>query len=274
MKINPEDIRYPALVASNRMALGLGNRIRFTLSCQAIAEAENRNFYYYWPVGPEFGARFDELWEYDAVQLTSPGPEPYLTQWSTSLTALDPHRNDPILSIIGSQVVKGFGGEASWESKLLSLQPVPVISSRVATILKEIGSDFIGVQVRASHTTHEKTLKLSPTSWFIDRMKKIQADVPNTCFFLSCDDSFAQKEIQSWIPNVYAASKSAGFNTRSALIESVIDLYILAKSRYLIGPVGSSFVSLARVLSNYSQDFENSQGGTIGRRTNKTEFIL
>lgn len=263
--LDPRNIQIPALVASNRMPLGLGNRIRFTLSCQAIAEAENRNFYYYWPVGTEFGARFDELWQYPEVQLTAPGPEPYLTQWSTSRTELGPYRNDPILSLTGSQVVTGFGGEESWESKLRNLRPVNEISSAVASVLQEIGHDFVGVQVRASRTTHIRTLQLSPVSWFIRRMIEVQSDSPKTCFFLSCDNPIAQKEIQSAVPGVYAANKSIGNNTRSALVEAVIDLFILARSKYLIGPVGSSFVHLARVLSSYSQDFETSQGRSMGQ---------
>lgn len=265
--LDPKNIQIPALVASNRMPLGLGNRIRFTLSCQSIAESENRNFYYYWPVGSEFGARFDELWQYPAIQLTSPGPEPYLTQWSTSRTLLGPHRNDPILSLTGSQVVTGFGGEENWESKLRSLSPVPVISSAVAAVLQEIGLDFVGVQVRASQTTHERTLQLSPVSWFIHRMIEVRADFPKTSFFLSCDNPIAQKEIQSSVPGVFAANKSIGNNTRDTLIEAVIDLFILSRSKYLIGPVSSSFIHLARALSNYSQDFETSQGCSKGKGT-------
>lgn len=59
----------PALVAENVAQPGLGNRIRFTLSAQAIAAAQGRHFYYIWPTGPQFEPALTDLWEYDQRRL-------------------------------------------------------------------------------------------------------------------------------------------------------------------------------------------------------------
>lgn len=255
------DVQCPALIATNAMKLGLGNRLRFTLSCQAIAEAEKRNFYYYWPVGKEFGARFDDLWKYQEKELNAPGPQPYLTQWSSSTIEITPYRDKPILSLIGSQVVKGFGNEESWESLFRNLKPVDEVSAAAERILNDIGGDFVGVQVRAAEQAHSQTHEVSPVSWFVKRMLQMHNEAKSdTRFFLSCDDPVAQSTILSSVPNVVALRKEGGYNTREGLIESVVDLLVLAKSNYLLGPYLSSFVYLARVLSNHSQDFETSRG--------------
>ena len=61
-----------SFVAVNGAWAGLGNRIRFTLSAEAIAEAAGRDFAYVWPTSPGlFEPQLTDLWDYSAPQLPS-----------------------------------------------------------------------------------------------------------------------------------------------------------------------------------------------------------
>jgi len=254
--VTGQDLRLPALVATNPMDAGLGNRIRFTLSCDAIAESEGRAFYYHWPTGDRFGAKLTELWEYPANELDAPGPQPYLV----GQPDLSEHKDEPVISLRSYSIISGTGAEEPWADRLRRLRPVPKIAEVADGLLRQVGPDFVGVQVRAfTGKIHAKTLEASPVSWFIDRMTQLRAESPDTRFFLSCDEPTAQQSIIAAVPGTVALQKTAEHETKAALLESVVDLLVLARSRHILAPYWSSFAELAWALSGYTQDFETSR---------------
>lgn len=251
-----------SLVAVNGAWAGLGNRIRFTLSAEAIAEAEGRDFAYVWPTSPGlFEPELTDLWAYPAPQLPWGSVVPTMTEHRAHLsrqgTLTDLRKmNDWV--ILGSSALHCDGRERAWESRLPELVPVPAIDDQVNRTQSQLPPTYIGVQVRASRTSHPATLEASPASWFHTRMAELVRADPATHFFLSCDDPATELRIRETIPNVTSLATKGGFNTVDGVRAAVADLYLLAGSTHLLGPYLSSFVELAWILGGKSQTLENS----------------
>jgi len=249
------------LIAAVDRRDGLGNRVKFVLSCKAIAEAEGRVFAYYWPVDDRFGARFDDLWQtgYE-LTLDRRGPDPVLMYRGGRRDELGP-RDAEVLSLDGQYDVPGFGNERHWGQMLAELEIAPAVRDKTDATAGLLGDDFIGVQVRAHPTlSHAKTMEHSPVSWFIRRMREFKQERPNARFFLSTDTPESAAEIQSAVPDVHTLRKSGGYNTLQGLQESVADLLLLSQSTYMLIPYASTFAHLAWEMSGRRMTLEHSMG--------------
>lgn len=263
------DISARSLVLSLRPGSGLGNRVRALLSAAAVAEAEQRRFYYHWPITGSFGARVDELWSaVPGTALNSPGPEPLILdeqidgQWRPA--SIERHRNDEVISVSTAYVLHGWGGERKWTDLFRDLpvsQEVESLISRDFRDASQRSGSVIGVQVRSHPTlTHPRTLENSPVEWFTRRMLELHARDDSVSFFLSCDTREAEIEISSAVPNVRFVKKTGRYNSREGLIESVADLKLLSKTDYILAPYWSSFADLAWQMSGRAMPIETSQG--------------
>lgn len=257
-----------SLFLSLRPGSGLGNRVRALLSAAAIAQAENRNFYYHWPITNSFGARINELWALvPGEEITTPGPEPVLTDTkvdgSWRPASIEHLRDERVISVSTAYALRGWGGERDWTEVLADL----AVSPPVQDILRLKYPDrptadaaVIGVQVRAHPTlTHPLTMEKSPVKWFIDRMLEIQAADDSIHFFLSSDTREAEAEIASAVPRVSFIEKEGKYNSRTGLIESVADLQLLSTTDRILAPYWSSFADLAWYMSGRAMPIETSQ---------------
>ena len=176
-----------SLVAVNGEWAGLGNRLRFTLSAQGIAEAEGRDFAYVWPTRPGlFEPSLTDLWEYAAPRLPWGAAVPTMTEHRARLSrrrSLQDVRGAREWVVLGSSVLHLDGREASWESQLATLVPVPEIAAQVAHVRATLPEHYVGVQVRAAPTSHVSTAQASPVTWFLTRMDQHLRDDPGTQFF-------------------------------------------------------------------------------------------
>lgn len=251
-----------SFVAVNGAWAGLGNRIRFTLSAQAIAEAESREFAYVWPTRPGlFEPSLTDLWEYSAPRLPWGSVVPTMTEHRARLSRqrlLTDMRSAREWVVLGSSVLHGDGRAPPWETRLPLLAPVPEITERVGRVRANLPERYVGVQVRAAATSHESTAKASPVGWFITRMQACLDDDPGTRFFLSCDDPATERRIREAVPNVTTVGDKGAYNSLEGLRAAVADLYLLASASHILGPYLSSFVELAWILGGKAQVLENS----------------
>lgn len=259
------DLRLPAFVASSPMRSGLGNRLRFMLSCQAIAEAESREFYYYWPVGEYNGARFgahlNELWYHNwATALDKPLTTESMRFFRNNEGDLAPVRNNGIIQVTGDRAIQGFGNEAYWGDLLADMEPTDAVTEIADKVAKNLDPGYISVQVRAHPTlTHKTTLEKSPVSWFINRMQEIRDQNPGAQFFLSSDTEEARAEIAARFPDIVSVTKTGEYNSREALIQSTADLVMLSRSSHILAPYYSTFAQLGWIMGNKAMPFEDSQ---------------
>ena len=251
-----------SFVAVNGAWAGLGNRIRFTLSAEAIAEAAGRDFAYVWPTSPGlFEPQLTDLWDYSAPQLPSGSVVPTMTEHRAHFSRVRRLSNVGSAKdwvILGSSSLHFDGSERRWESRLAELVPVPAIQDQVVDMQARLPEEYVGVQVRASRASHPETLAASPVSWYVSRMSEYLREHPETHFFLSCDDAATERQIRETLPNVVSLVGKGPYNTFLGVRSAVADLYLLAGSTHLLGPYLSSFVELAWLLGGTRQILENS----------------
>ncbi|MFE7845377.1 hypothetical protein ACFUTX_09330 [Microbacterium sp. NPDC057407] len=251
------------VVAVTRKRHGLGNRLRVTLGSRSLARWAQRDFAYVWPTGDTFGATFDELWQFGEKRISTlrsrllSARHPYR---SHDLTWLAAGRDDRVWQVRTAHALHLPPGATAWGEELQSLTPVPSIAGRVESFYSQHleGGPYVGVMVRAHAVSNTETLRHSPVSWYIERMKQVSDEHPGIRFFLSADTAEAQEQVFDAVPGTVALSDKGGYNTKAALISSVVDLYLLASSTHLLAPHYSSFPEIAQQLAGPTLRLETS----------------
>lgn len=243
------------LIARTGSRLGLGNRLRLVLGCQALAQLENRSFYYTWPTGKSFGPKMNELWKFDAPTLPTTLSQilsikfPYQDEKLAWLT--DGKRSERIWQIKTGHALHLPPQARSWEEALRHLKPAQPVASRVVSSFSEglSGHPYVGVMIRAHSASHSKTLAHSPVSWYLTRMLEIRNTYPDVKFFVSCDLESVQNLVMQRIGGCFAQQAKGAYNSVAGVQAAVADLYLLASSAYVLGPHFSSFAVLAQFLA-------------------------
>ncbi len=254
------------VLAHTRKHHGLGNRVRAVLGTRVLARTEGRQFAYVWRTGKFFGARMDELWEFD---------EPTLPWWvSQPLAARYPFRDNKACDWVDDdartrrvwQVRTAHAlvlptGAPDWTEDLRALRVAPPVESRLREFHSQhlSGRPFVGVMVRTHPLSHQATLAASPIEWYIDRLSRVRRSCPETTFFVSADTTEGLERLQGAVPGCVGLAAKGDYNSRQGLQSSVADLYLLASSAHIIGPHFSSFTELARDLGGPEIRLETSR---------------
>ena len=258
------------LIVASRPLHGLGNRVRVVLSGQALAYATNRSFDYHWPVGTAFGARLTDLWDFqDSISAASNLALRVLAPYRDA-TALvrDPDADRrPLWHIRSGNALPLPDGAPDWHAALAALTLQADLTATVRSLHgREFGSrPYVGVMVRTHETAHDQTKLHSPLSWYVRRMQELREELDGIEFYLSCDTAQAQTELKRLFPGSASLRKSGAYNSRQAIGEAVIDLYLLASSCHILGPHYSSFPELAHFLTLGQVPLETSVGDSYAR---------
>lgn len=249
------------LVAYNGADSGLGNRVRVVLGAKVLAEHERRELFYVWPTGKLFGPKFTDLWDFrGGIRVSRSFSRAIARIWHYEDHHLTEESDVLVRQIrTGNELILP-AGLRSWRENFRDLRPSTEIGERVqgffGTHLKY--RPYIGVQIRAHKASHQKTKDASPVSWFENRMKTIASRQPGIRFFVSSDVPDVLVHLQGSVPNVYGLSDKGGYNTTEGVKSSIVDLYLLAASGYILGPHFSSFLHLARYLADEKVPVETS----------------
>jgi hypothetical protein len=255
------------VLACPRLTHGLGNRVRLVMSSRVLARLEGRSFCYAWPTGEAFGAELTDLWEFDERQVPA-WASTILARWypyrDERLAWIDDSARRSLLwQIRSAREVVLAEGAGDWRRDFGRLTPAASVADAVRAFFaaRLAGAPYVGVMVRSHAVSHRKTREHSPVEWFISRMAEIARAQSDVRFFLACDDPAVQETILARFPTCVAQSDKGAYNSRRAVKAAVSDLYLLASSAYLLGPYWSSFVHLARYLSDRTVPVETSRTG-------------
>jgi hypothetical protein len=249
---------------------GLGNRLRVTLGARSLARWAGRDFAYTWPTGRAFGATFDELWKFRERRI-SPARSRILSVGhpyrKADLDWLEAAAGDRVWQIRTAHALHLPSGARPWGEELQSVDPVDAIADRIRAFHDRHLADqpYIGVMVRAHSVSNVQTLEHSPLQWYIDRMRELRAERPGIRFFLSADTEQAQAQVISAVPGTVALEDKGDYNTKAALVSSVVDLYLLAGAGHLLAPHYSSFPEVAQKLAGPALRLETSMTGPEAR---------
>lgn len=238
------------LIACVRPYHGLGNRMRVVLGGQSLAEVTDRQFAYCWPTGRGFGARLDDLWRTELREVAAPVSRalalryPYRDERASWRAAAEGQR---VWQLRTSQPIELPPTAKPWTQRLRELAPTEPVAQRIAEFFAAhlAGRHYVGVMIRAHAVSHAQSREYSPVEWFVERMRDIRRAAPDTAFFLSCDVPEVQERVAADLGDTYFQSDKGAYNSRTALIAAVVDLYLLAASSHVLAPHYSSFPELA-----------------------------
>lgn len=258
---------------------GLGNRLRVTLGARSLAEWAGRDFAYTWPTGRRFGATLEEMWSFGerrisplrsrVLSLRHPY-RPADLEWVPGASA------DRIWQVRTAHALHLPAGAQPWGERLQALDPVESIADRIRAFHSRrlAGRPYIGVMVRAHTVSNAKTLEHSPLEWYIERMRVLRAEHPGVSFFLSCDSEAAQERVIAEVPGTVALTGKGAYNSKAALLSSVVDLYLLAGAAHLVAPHYSSFPEIAQQLAGPGIRLETSMTAEHTRLSGDDRLVV
>lgn len=247
---------------------GLGNRLRGFLGLRSLADLEGREFSYYWPTSPYFGARLSDLYVAQDQELSWP-----------ALRALTTFRHiyrDPTLAWLDDRArqrrvwTAATGHEVllpsearPWAQYLREWQLTTDLAQRVEELHSRFGGDpYIGVMIRCHPHSHAETLKHSPVSWFHGRLQQLIESHGTTRLYVSCDVPEVKESILADYPGAIGQHFTYPYASRDAIRASLVDVYMLASSSHVLGPHYSSFPELAIHLAGERLKLETSMNGS------------
>lgn len=253
----------PMVIAANIDEAGLGNRMRFTLSAQSLAEATGREFKYVWPVRT-FGAHLRDLWDFNpSLEMEEQTSLEITLTYPKVSEKVRPPDEQAVWHFRSAQALPLPKGAMPWTVRLKTLVPTEGVQRRVLEMYDQSLADaaYVGVMIRAHEKSHAQTLTHSPVEWYLQRMKDLTAANPGVKFFVSCDVPDVQEQVLSSVPGSFGLTNKGDYGSKAGIVSSVVDLYLLASSSYMLTPYWSSFPTLAWYLAAGCMPMENSQSG-------------
>jgi hypothetical protein len=254
------------LVAFTKKHHGLGNRVRVVLGSRVLARAEGRRFAYVWQVGPQFGARFDELWEIHDRRVPAALSRALSVRYpyrDHTLSWLDEAQGQRVWQIRTPHALLLPEGVRPWEEELRDLRPTAPIREAVRGFHARhlAGAPYVGVMLRTHPISHAETLQASPVEWYVERLSRLHAAHEDLRFFVSADTPEGLDRLRAEVPGCVGVTEKGPYNSRAGLQAAVVDLYLLAGSAHLVGPHFSSFPELAQKLAGPQLRLETSRTG-------------
>lgn len=256
------------LVAANISYAGLGNRMRFTLSALSLAHATGREFLYAWPQTEEFRPPLTRLWDFGETEITVQEASAIARDYPYSRRVEDLPGDAGELEtwcLRSGDTLTTPEGSLTWAERFRGLTPAEDIRDKVRGLHAEhfAGRPYVGVSIRAHEKSHSKTLEHSPVEWYVGRMSEMRAMNPDMKFFISCDVPEIQERIIREFPGSFGQDDKGGYNSAEGVVASVVDLYLLAASNYMLVPYWSSFPNMAWELAGRTIAKETSRAGKM-----------
>ena len=242
--------------------------MRFTLSALTLAKATGRNFFYVWPRVETFTPMLDQLWQFNEPLISKEVADELCKSVASVEQYKDllvPSNEMPVWHFYSHDIVRlpeGLEG-LTWGQRLRGLKPEESIAGRITSFYNNhlAGEPFIGVNIRTHKRSPLKTIEASPVEWYINRMSELCSIYPGIRFFISSDTSEARDRILDAFPTACSQMNKGEYGSDEGIISSVIDLYLLASSQYMLVPYWSSFPVLSQELSDKKVVLENSRSG-------------
>jgi hypothetical protein len=235
-----------------RVGGGLCNRLRALLSAEEWALSENRQLLVAWPTSVEFEAGLEDLVA-DPVRSVPPKAVSLAARaFGGYRTAenLDVAPKRAVLVASTANVVVRDGRWIEWGPRLRALRPSRQVQERVDSMALPAGR-VVGVMIRADQRSHRFTLAASPPEWYFQRMESFRSDDPDVRFFLSTDSPQVSADVHSRFPGTLEQNDKGRYNSRDAIVGAMADIYLLARTTYILGAHFSSFSETAALLSGH-----------------------
>lgn len=241
---------------------GLCNRLRVLLCAIAYSEVTDRKLLLNWSKEEQFGAALSDLWEhpYQEIGIVRRKVFESLFGRYTKPDSIHLGINDPVLCLNTIYTFCRSQYPAPLASYLSRLKLIEPLEQQIESFTSQWFNKnaVVGVSMRYKNA-HPKTLEASPPEWFIQRINELHEQFPGVLFSLSTDCEEASQLIRSstqaticQLPRNYRSNQPDGIQ------EALCELYLLARTNYVLGSYWSSFSDMAgRIRGNST--YENSK---------------
>lgn len=131
-----------------------------------------------------------------------------------------------------------------YECMLQSIQPTDAMNQLIDTRTHGFGSHTVGIHIR--RTDNLRSIRHSPSEWFIRQMEaELEAD-PSVKFYLA-SDSMAEKEqlARRFGDCLITVWKETDRSSRQGIADALVELYALSKTGKIYGSAYSTYSILA-----------------------------
>jgi hypothetical protein len=124
-------------------------------------------------------------------------------------------------------------------------KPIPVLQQKIDTVTQQFDEPVVGIHIR--RTDNVASIRESPTELFIKRMKQ---EPENTRFYLATDSEEEKNHLRLIFgERIISSPQQANRNTVEGMQAALVELYLLSRTRNLIGSSKSSYSETAAQLS-------------------------
>ena len=122
-----------------------------------------------------------------------------------------------------------------------------VLRDRIDAVAGTFAIDTVGVHIR--RRDHKAAIANSPEELFAQRMNSIVDERPDAMFFLSTDCAETDARMQRAFPGrIITTAPERNRSTRTGIEDSIVDMFCLARTNYILGSYASSFGQMASEL--------------------------
>lgn len=124
-------------------------------------------------------------------------------------------------------------------------RPRPEVLEKVESVTSKFNQNTVGVHIRRADNV--ASIQKSPTSKFIAFMEQEISNNPDTHFFLATDSHGEEETMMARFPDkvVTCPKGSLARTNNQAIIDALVDLLCLSRTRKLLGSHSSSFTETA-----------------------------
>lgn len=244
---------------------GLANRLRVLASAAITAKRAGRTLYLDWRADERCGAGWNDLFQNEIPGFPGPWSPSVRVYQKEPVNFSQPGPGDLVDDAEDIVVVRTY---FSFKPRNMSMREhlrekaefyrglVPV--AEVREPLDELqerhfqGRRVVGVHIRRSDlvVAGDPSRFVSPTSMFVERMRRLAEQWPDVMFFLSTDDSEDKDRLFAELPGrVFTYSKTEiRRDTVEGIRDALVDWLALSKTMLVIRSAGTSFSREAAVL--------------------------
>ena len=244
---------------------GLSNRIKCLMSSMKIADKTNRKLLLFWPKDKSCNCNFKDLFENKIKEISKEDLRKIIItkKYEIYQDSLKNFKNKKEFILIDNARFIGFSekdilfrfNELPKEIKdsifkhLKNIKIKENILKKVDGFLSKFNKEVIGIHIRKGDFKILKNDigKISNEDLFIEKMKKELEENSKTNFFLATEDEETEKKFKGIFKSkiITYPKKTKERGEEGAVIEALIELLLLSKTKKIYGTFGSTFSELA-----------------------------
>lgn len=261
---------------------GLANRLRVLFAILKLSKKYNRKLTCIWKVNDELGAAFDELFCLEGIEFLRNEPKYIRSTFCTSyikeqilkiynkiFNNVDYVYKQKDVDYINSLSENGYNNLIKHIEPLVSinkdiyieccnylddLKEIPNIKP-ISSINESINSfcdanfteNTFGLHIRRTDNTW--AIESSPLELFIEIIQKEINKCASSKFYISTDDYETQCFIkEKFGEHIIVRDKEYGRDNKDAMVDAVIDMWLLSKTKKIYGSFYSSFSEMAALI--------------------------